>query len=86
MLQQQSAKHFSTHQELLMSSKRKSQLLENSVSRRNKIFEPMVQNKDKHWVLDDSFVTANVMIKCEANWQQEVFDNFNNYVEVRLEL
>ena len=30
--------------------------------------------------MDESFVTANVMIKCDASWTSDVYDNFNQYV------
>ena len=47
---------------------------------RNQIFQPIYQNNDGYYALDESFVTANVMIKCDASWSAEVYDNFQQYV------
>ena len=47
---------------------------------RNQIFSPIYQNNDGYYALDESFVTANVMIKCDASWTSDVYDNFNQYV------
>lgn len=48
---------------------------------RNQIFQPIYQNADGYYALDVDFVTANVMIKCDAAWTSEVYDNFNQYVK-----
>ena len=47
---------------------------------RNQIFSPIYQNNDGYYALDESFVTANGMIKCDASWTSDVYDNFNQYV------
>ena len=48
---------------------------------RNQIFQPIYQNADRYYALDVDFVTANVMIKCDASWTSEVYDNLNQYVK-----
>ena len=52
----------------------------NNLGIRNQIFSPIYQNNDGYYALDESFVTANVMIKCDASWTSDVYDNFNQYV------
>ena len=54
--------------------------LELNLGIRNQIFSPIYQNNDGYYALDESFVTANVMIKCDASWTSDVYDNFNQYV------
>ena len=51
---------------------------------RNQIFQPIFQNSDGYYALAESFVTANVMIKCDASWTSETYDNFNQYVQVNI--
>jgi len=51
---------------------------------RNQIFEPMYQNDDGHYALQGSFITGNIMVKCDATWSAEVYDNFNDYVKGKM--
>ena len=53
---------------------------------RNQIFQPIFQNSDGYYALAESFLTANVMIKCDASWTSETYDNFNQYVQGKLRL
>lgn len=53
---------------------------------RNQIFQPIYQNSDGYYALAESFLTANVMIKCDASWTSEIYDNFNQYVQGKLRL
>ncbi|XP_023334455.1 uncharacterized protein LOC111705962 isoform X2 [Eurytemora carolleeae] len=48
---------------------------------RNQIFNPMIQNADGYYAMRAGFLTANIMIKCDASWNSEVFDNFKDYVK-----
>ena len=50
---------------------------------RNQIFNSMDRNPDGHYALNDQFITANVMIKCDASWTSEVYDNFDQYIKGR---
>ena len=53
---------------------------------RNQIFQPIYQNSDGYYALAESFLTANVMIKCDASWTSEIYDNFDQYVKGKLKL
>jgi len=51
---------------------------------RNQIFNPMYQNDDGYYAMQGSFITANIMIKCDATWTAEVYDSFNDYVKGKM--
>ncbi len=52
---------------------------------RNQIFSPMFRNEDGYYKLDMGFVTANHQIKCDATWSSEVFENFKDYVQGKVD-
>ena len=47
---------------------------------RKQIFNPMITNADDFRELDERYITANPLVKCDSEWKENIYHTFENYV------
>ena len=47
---------------------------------RNQIFQSMIDNDNSLRELDERYITANPMVKCDSEWTEKIYHNFEDYV------
>ena len=47
---------------------------------RKQIFDPMITNDDNLRELDERFITANPLVKCDSEWKERIYHTFEDYV------